>query len=221
MNSKLILPRALKLILILSLIFILLTNSFQLIIFSQRFYCYEFEKQGSFDKLAQHEVDCTIANTLTSYFKQKENNLIEVDFFNHDEKQHMLDVKVLINKTQMIYSFVLGIFILSLLSLFSIDKKEFKKNMGKIFLIAGLLTIILTITFILLSLNFNFLFTRFHELFFPQGNWTFHYDSNMIKLFPEGLFVDGFAWVLLFSVIQSFLLLLISFFVFEEKIKII
>ena len=31
---------------------------------------------------------------------------------------------------------------------------------------------------------FDTLFTLFHEVFFPQGNWEFPVDSNMIRLYP-------------------------------------
>jgi hypothetical protein len=31
---------------------------------------------------------------------------------------------------------------------------------------------------------FDALFTLFHEVFFPQGNWEFPPDSNMIRLYP-------------------------------------
>lgn len=31
---------------------------------------------------------------------------------------------------------------------------------------------------------FDTLFTLFHEVFFPQGNWEFPPDSNMIRLYP-------------------------------------
>jgi uncharacterized membrane protein len=31
---------------------------------------------------------------------------------------------------------------------------------------------------------FDALFTLFHEVFFPQGNWEFPPNSNMIRLYP-------------------------------------
>lgn len=224
MDAKTILVGSLKTALILSLIFILLANSFQLILFNQRFYCYEFNKQDSFEKLAEkgvYDVDCGVAEKHITYFNQKEDDLINVDFYNEDEKSHMLDVKILINKIQKINYLVLGIFVLSFIVLFAIDKKQFNKNLGKVFLITGLIVIVLTMTFIFLSLNFSSIFSKFHEIFFPQGNWLFPSNSNMIILFSTNFFFEGFAFILLLNVLQSFLLLLISFFVLVKKIKII
>jgi len=47
------------------------------------------------------------------------------------------------------------------------------------------------IAFILLSLifAFNSVFTLFHLLFFPQGNWQFAADSLLIRTFPVEFFV--------------------------------
>jgi uncharacterized membrane protein len=33
-------------------------------------------------------------------------------------------------------------------------------------------------------------FTRFHELLFPAGTWTFGYDEGLIRLFPEKFWFD-------------------------------
>ncbi len=33
-------------------------------------------------------------------------------------------------------------------------------------------------------------FTRFHELLFPPGSWTFAYSQTLIRLFPERLWFD-------------------------------
>ena len=34
--------------------------------------------------------------------------------------------------------------------------------------------------------SFNWFFTTFHEIFFPQGNWQFPPGDHMITLFPDG-----------------------------------
>lgn len=34
------------------------------------------------------------------------------------------------------------------------------------------------------ALDFNSFFTAFHNVFFPQGNWTFSYDSLLITMYP-------------------------------------
>ncbi len=54
----------------------------------------------------------------------------------------------------------------------------------------GVITVsLLFFLLLLLLVNFNGLFTLFHQLFFPQGNWQFAADSLLIQTFPTGFFV--------------------------------
>jgi len=48
------------------------------------------------------------------------------------------------------------------------------------------------ILLVLLSsvLNFDLFFTRFHELFFPHGNWTFYVEDTLIQLYPLPFWSD-------------------------------
>lgn len=38
--------------------------------------------------------------------------------------------------------------------------------------------------------SFDWFFTTFHEVFFPQGNWQFPPGDHMITLFPDGFWSD-------------------------------
>jgi integral membrane protein (TIGR01906 family) len=38
--------------------------------------------------------------------------------------------------------------------------------------------------------NFDWFFTTFHEIFFPEGNWEFPMGDHMITIFPEGFWSD-------------------------------
>ncbi|MGA3094195.1 MAG: TIGR01906 family membrane protein [Dehalococcoidales bacterium] len=38
--------------------------------------------------------------------------------------------------------------------------------------------------------SFDWFFTTFHEIFFPQGNWQFPPGDHMITLFPDGFWSD-------------------------------
>jgi integral membrane protein (TIGR01906 family) len=39
--------------------------------------------------------------------------------------------------------------------------------------------------------NWEFFFTGFHQLFFPEGNWQFAYSDTLIRLFPEQFWFDS------------------------------
>jgi len=41
------------------------------------------------------------------------------------------------------------------------------------------------------ALDFDQAFLTFHELFFPQGNFLFGPDSNLLRLFPEGFWFES------------------------------
>ncbi len=49
---------------------------------------------------------------------------------------------------------------------------------------------------VLLLISWNWLFTAFHELLFPAGNWSFPPNSGLIQLFPAIFwFRFGFSWI--------------------------
>ena len=43
----------------------------------------------------------------------------------------------------------------------------------------------------IVAFAFDQAFLAFHELFFPQGNFLFGPDSNLLRLFPEGFWFDS------------------------------
>ena len=64
-----------------------------------------------------------------------------------------------------------------------------KEQLRKFFRYGGIVTIIEVLLIgLMLLLNFEFIFTLFHNVFFPQGNWTFPLNSLLILTFPEAFF---------------------------------
>ncbi len=60
-------------------------------------------------------------------------------------------------------------------------------------------------------LDFNGLFTAFHHVFFPQGNWTFSYSSLLISMYPLGFWMGmGTVWLVI-SLAMSILSLFVGF----------
>jgi integral membrane protein (TIGR01906 family) len=57
--------------------------------------------------------------------------------------------------------------------------------------------------------NFRDSFIVFHQIFFPQGNWSFDStNSNLIQLFPEEIFVSFFNYYVIIFVLS---ILIVSF----------
>lgn len=63
---------------------------------------------------------------------------------------------------------------------------------------AGVLIGAVALALVVAITDFEWLFARFHGLFFKGGTWTFPADSMLIRLFPEPFWVaSGAAWALL------------------------
>jgi len=63
---------------------------------------------------------------------------------------------------------------------------------------AGMLSVAVLLAVVAAFADFEWLFTRFHGLFFTSGTWTFPADSMLIRLFPESFWVaSGACWAAL------------------------
>lgn len=124
------------------------------------------------------------------------------------EISHLDDVAQAMKSAQ-IGLFLSGIIILTLLFYFRRDKEQLLRLLKY----GG----ISTVTFILLILvalllNFNSLFTVFHQLFFPQGNWQFAADSVLIQTFPQDFFMNVSIFIFGLAFLLGSLFILLSFY---------
>ncbi|MBN2550089.1 MAG: TIGR01906 family membrane protein [Anaerolineales bacterium] len=113
--------------------------------------------------------------------------------YNERELKHMVDVKIAIQWTLIVWYISLGMLIA--LSLWAwkagwLDDYRVGLSRGG-FLTAALLVVILL--FVLLS--FGVLFVAFHDVFFEPGTWMFNYSDTLIRLFPERFWQDIFIYV--------------------------
>ena len=70
-------------------------------------------------------------------------------------------------------------------------RRERRRAIGRALARGGWLTIGLVLLVGLgLGLAWPWLFTTFHQVFFPGGNWQFPEDSGLIRLFPEQFWYD-------------------------------
>jgi len=113
--------------------------------------------------------------------------------FNEREISHMLDVRNLTAPVLLIWKVTLAFFVLVLLiSLSGKWSADYLKALS-----SGAQLTILLIALILVSvtLNFDLLFTKFHQLFFTGDTWLFYLSDNLIRLFPIRFWRDLFIFI--------------------------
>lgn len=123
--------------------------------------------------------------------------------FTASEQSHLADVKQVMMAAN--YIFFGSLLMCLLIVAYYVNKKM---PIEKLLQSAGATTIaVLLIILLFFLVNFNLLFTLFHHLFFPQGNWIFAADSLLIRTFPEeffrGISLKIFILTLLFAVVVT------------------
>ncbi len=103
-----------------------------------------------------------------------------------EEVSHLRDVIRVMKQVNFTF-YVLGIMMVILVA-YSWEKKDLLQNMLRYGGIATAVFLLLLLLFTVI--DFNGLFTLFHQLFFPQGNWQFPADSLLIRTFPVDFFVS-------------------------------
>lgn len=125
--------------------------------------------------------------------------------YNERELSHMLDVKILLQKTLTLSWIFLG---LAGLALFWAWRGRWLVKYCRALARGGWLTIGLIAAVLLgVGISFDWLFTQFHHLFFTGDSWLFQWSDSLIRLFPLPLWQDGFIGVGILAVILSILLI--------------
>jgi len=195
--------RIICILLAVSLVLSVYMVSSRSVMFDENFYKKEFLKNDAYSSFEDPD---SIGLSVISFLKGSEKL---PSIFTKDEALHMVDVRDLVAKGNnlLLFLFAANIILLSVL-LFSSQSK--RKSLKKVLVYSGSAIIILPLISIIFS--FEKLFTGFHHLFFPQGNWMFDINSNLIMLFPEQFFYDAFISIMIRSVLIGILLIIIGFF---------
>ncbi len=139
---------------------------------------------------------------LLNYFKSGTAKVYNSPDFNSLELGHIRDIKELLVIWQRIF---LSIFFVS--TLIYLVKSSKIKNIKSIALSGLGLTVLLAISSTFL---FSKVFEGFHQLFFPQGNWHFNPQTDLIiRLYPpEFIFLFWAYYLLTVLLFFSFLYLI-------------
>ncbi len=208
MKAKIFFLDGMAIIFAMMLLFILLITSFEAVCYwTPGYYEKEFEKYDVCSLLAYWRGEEMSLEGFSGVIRQtmvylkggRENLIIETEidgkmqeFYNEDEKSHMADVRD-------IFVFSITLRALAILCCLAIagacilmEHWKALYYLGRGYMRACLLIILVLVVFgILASADFTAFFTKFHEIFFKQGNWMFDpRESRMINMLPEGFFSD-------------------------------
>jgi integral membrane protein (TIGR01906 family) len=126
--------------------------------------------------------------------------------FNVQELRHMEDVKVVVTGMRVAMVIVMvAVLVIALVAL----RSGHRPVLIKAFYWGGWATIGLVVAILLfVALNFNSLYTWFHQIFFESGTWQFHPSETLIRLFPMRFWSDAFILVGVQSLLYGGLLVL-------------
>ncbi len=135
-------------------------------------------------------------------------NLENSGLFAQREIRHLNDVRVLTKKLNLIRGISLVLFAISVF-LFTLTGGENYQLVHYIFLDFLITSGTVLLILVLIFLNFDFLFLKFHEILFPQGFWTFSPQDTLIQLYPKRFWIDTATLFFISLLTESLLMSLI------------
>jgi integral membrane protein (TIGR01906 family) len=200
----------------LAIFLVIILGSLNMMIFNKQFY-YNEHQRNEVDKFLPQNLDSkNMTDNVLKYFRNSE----ELQYFEPLERQHMQDVKNIIITMQGIYY---GAALLSIIlfyfcyRLFKNDKHGFIKMLSRALIFSSIASLVFLIGIFLATVfDFSHLFTIFHQIFFPQGNWNFNPTSTLIILFPSDFFFDIILRIFIYATIQSLIFLGIGYWMYKQ-----
>ena len=114
-----------------------------------------------------------------------------LDHFTPDEQQHMRDVRTLLTlmTTITLLALLCGTVLLARRHTGTAKRQTAQKNSVLLCSAGRWVGIVLVLVVVSsLLIDFSSLFSAFHALLFPQGNYLFPAESLLIRTFPEAVF---------------------------------
>ena len=141
------------------------------------------------------------AAELIAYFNNTHQEFLDINvtynsgetgpLYDQADIEHMKDVKGVLWLDYKLFFISAAYALLYILALFIWSRKAAAAEMARGAKNGGLLTLgLLAFIAVFAVTSFDWFFTTFHEIFFPQGNWQFPPGDHMITLFPDGFWSD-------------------------------
>lgn len=136
--------------------------------------------------------------------------------FTEAEVNHMHDVKwVLLIATVA----VAALFLVTLFSSISLRERAPGTIRRSLFCGAWITLGLIAVLGVVGVFGWEWLFTTFHQVFFPQGNWEFSVRSSLIRLYPPQFWIDVAIAVAVLVAVQITLLLVTTWPTKYRKLK--
>ena len=125
--------------------------------------------------------------------------------FNEREISHMIDVRDLTPVMLAIWRILFGFFSVVL---FIGWKNNWQRAVLRALEDGAKITLAIIIGILIYVLiNFNQLFTLFHQIFFESDSWLFYLSDTLIRLFPIKFWQDLFIYIGSFGILTSSILI--------------
>ena len=136
--------------------------------------------------------------------------------FTEAEVNHMHDVKWVLLVAIIA---VAALFLLTLFSSISLRERSPGTIRRSLFSGAWITLGLIAVLGVMGFFNWEWLFTTFHQVFFPQGNWEFSVRSSLIRLYPPQFWIDAAIAVAVLMAAQITLLLVATWPIKYRKLK--
>lgn len=100
------------------------------------------------------------------------------------------------------------------------NRKNFDSKMIKYFFFgfAGIVAIIGFVG-IAAAIDFDAAFIKFHQIFFPQGNWTFSYRSYMIQMLPQDLVFQNIVYAMVLYFFLYIIIVIVGLIILKKILE--
>lgn len=211
-----------------SVVVILLITSFQAAMYLDfNFYEREYEKYDVLSDLGMTMEDTMyVTREMMAYLRGDRKELsvittvegVEQDFFNEQDRFHMGEVQELFIGGLHLRTGA-AIVLIGCLALLGLWRADLRRILSRSYQIVlggcGLLILLLGIA---VAVDFNAVFTIFHEIFFDNDLWLFDpAEDYMIRMLPEGFFFDMVIRIGGMFVAGVVVLLIVSIFFGKKK----
>ena len=164
---------------------VIILGNFQYLVFNVCFYQKLYQKTGVYQTFSDREIANYATDNLLGYFRGK--NALDHNFFSTQAKLHLEDVRNILKLTSNL--FYLSLATVLTISIILVFKKHYR-NLATSFFISSIITLVFVglLAFGIFQV-FDPIFIKFHQGAFDNNLWLFPADDNLIRLFPQQLFI--------------------------------